>query len=108
MKLLKTLIVLGALAGVGYWVYTTFFVRAETRACAKIDELCGTHLAEQRVKCEKAFAKLKGLGDAQRIDKSAECVAKSDTCAAAAGCVFGAGMGAVDDFLKGVKKVLDR
>jgi hypothetical protein len=108
MKLIKTLIILAALGAAGYWVYSTFFVRPETRACAKIDELCGKHLPEQQIKCEKAFAKLKDLGDGERVVKAAECVAKSETCAAAAGCVFGAGMGAVDDFLKGIKKVMGR
>lgn len=80
------------------------FASPERRACAKMGEVCGNNdggLRELEA-CEDGFAKARKLvGDAP-VDRSIACIADTQSCIGATGCVIGGiGIGALSDFGKG-------
>jgi hypothetical protein len=114
MKKLITLLILVGVAGGA--VYGFVELRTEKRACRKLTRLCerGEQSADARESeksCEESFAELKASSGPESIDKPAQCILESKTCAEAAGCfVGGVGSGLLrglgGDFLKGLGKSL--
>ncbi len=113
-KLLVTLLVLGLIGGGGFVAYRSLFVPPEQRACDRLAQLCssddGTDKtgAKNTGRCEKAMLKLKETAGDKQLTAASECIDEADSCLKAAGCLFGAGIGAMGEFLKGAKEALDR
>ena len=106
-KLIVAIVVLGALAGGGWLLYTKAFAPPKKRACAKLVELCGGD-DSRLAKCEEGLTKMRDLAGEKAIERATGCLEKADSCVAGAGCVFGAGVGAFGDFLEGMKKALEK
>jgi len=104
-RLLSIIVVLGLLGGGGWWVYAHFFSPAERRACAHYAALCNASAQEDN--CHQALQKMRELAGDQALKMAANCIAEADNCMAANGCIVGAGLGGVGEFLKGVQKALE-
>jgi predicted negative regulator of RcsB-dependent stress response len=107
--MIKWLIILVVLGVGGYfgWLY----MHPEKRACARlVSDLChksGSPDAD-REKCEEMFKAVRDKAGDEAANNSAKCIADSDNCAGALGCVAGAagkvGVGLFDQFWKGAEK----
>jgi hypothetical protein len=103
-KLLVTLLVLGAIGGGGYYAYKRFFAIDQKTACSKLAELCDAKGDEKRRQCEELFAKMEKVSGKESVQKSVTCVLESQTCAKSMGCMVGMGVGALGEFLEGIKR----
>ena len=107
--MIRLLLALVVLAVGGYFLYG--YLYPEKRACARLmTDLChkSEDVAADRARCEAMFQKLKDSGNSDGARSSASCIAGSDSCGAAMGCVAGAagkaGVGFLGEFLKGAEK----
>lgn len=104
-KLLVTLVVLGAIAALGWYLYQRY-MNPEGRACRRLAELCGEQRAN-REECEERLASFKkAVGEAAH-DKAMRCVGEAESCLGAVGCMAGAGLGGLGQFMEGLIKGLD-
>jgi len=114
--LLKGIFVLALLGGAGYIAYHFVFGGKAERACKRVAALCGSKGLSKRAlkKCERVFSKLENFsklekaGGKQNVERAEACIAKSESCASAMGCVVGAALGTAGDFLEGVRKSLKK
>ncbi|MCK5795577.1 MAG: hypothetical protein KAI47_00225 [Deltaproteobacteria bacterium] len=110
MKALKILVVLALIGGGGYFAYTHFLRPPEKAICARLSKVCGGDKmgAHEMASCEAAVKKLKEVAGDKAVHKAEACIAEVDTCSKAAGCVFGASLSTLGDFLDGVKSALKK
>lgn len=106
-KLLLWLVVLGLLGGGGYFVYTRYLARNEASACRKLAELCGAASDERLKQCEEQLRRLNEVSGKDSLQKAVRCIDDSTTCPKALGCVVGVGVGAIGEFLQGVKQAVE-
>ena len=98
------------LALIGFVVYRFVITSADQRSCERLASLCG----EKSETVERCVNHVKGLGkmNGEAAAKFHSCVGDAHSCGEAAGCVVGAGFGAVgqtlNDFIKGLGKALDK
>jgi len=106
MKFMSTILVLGIVGGGGWMLYGYAATPPEVRACKKIVDLCGDGDKMEVERCEKAMKKIKKVTGKVAVERATKCVGQSDSCLKAAGCVFGAGVSAIDEFVKGFEQAL--
>jgi hypothetical protein len=103
-KLLVTVLVLGLIGGGGYYAYKRFIAADQKTACSKLAELCGAKGEDKRKQCEELFVKMEQVSGKESVQKSVRCVLESQTCAKSMGCMVGLGVGALGEFLEGIKR----
>jgi len=85
----------------------------EGKACLKLADLCvvddrGKGAAKLET-CVEDFEKTKKLVGEAPVKRSMDCIAESNSCMAASGCMAGGvGMGAVGEMMKGFGSALSR
>ena len=98
------------------WVYrkpiALAFASKETRACAKMAELCAPEReasSSDLDTCHNAFTDLRKVATEKDIDKSLTCIEDANTCARATGCMIGGvGVGVAKELLDGIGDALRR
>jgi len=105
-KLLAFVIVLGA---AGFLFYRFVLTSATERSCERLATLCGQKSAADG--CVRTMTEL-GKSNKEAASKFESCVADAKSCAAGAGCMVGAGIGAagqvLDEFLKGIGEAVKK
>ncbi len=99
MKTLLGLIVIAGLGAGGWFVYTKYFT-PERRACSRLAELCGEGKPLER--CDEKLGELKKLAGDEAHGKATRCIGEAKTCMKAVGCVAGASLSGVGQFLQGL------
>jgi hypothetical protein len=99
MKTLLALILIAGLGAGGWFVYTRYFT-PERRACSRLSELCGE--GKQLERCEEKLGKLKKLAGAPAHQQATQCIGEAKTCMKAVGCVAGASLSGMGQFLEGL------
>ena len=82
MKSLLIVLVLAAAAGA--LVYHFVLATPEARVCSRLTDLCGEQGASS---CESDFGKLRQALGTDALERTADCVDDSATCAEAVGCM---------------------
>jgi hypothetical protein len=96
--MMKKLLVLAILIGLGVLAYGRFF-SAKARAASKIESLCDSSISV------KDMSDLKdALGD--HYDAAIDCVSDATSCPEVVGCVLGAAGDRLDDATKDVERGL--
>jgi predicted negative regulator of RcsB-dependent stress response len=103
-KLLVFLIVVGLIGGGVYFGYTRYFSRTPRSACRKLAELCGQRAEDQHKRCEDAIQRMEQVSGKESVQKSVTCILEADSCAKGMGCMVGMGVGALGEFLEGLKR----
>lgn len=103
-KLLVVLVLLGALVGAGYYIYSQVLYPKERRACIHMGKLC--NLGDGLERCEAAFEQLYKVGGKGRTNDAVACVLASQSCMRAAGCMGSVSLGITKDFFDGLRGVL--
>jgi hypothetical protein len=101
MKILGWLFALGLLGVGGWYAYTRWFQPPEKRACSKLATLCGEG-GKELASCEQELGKLKQLAGEEGYANATRCIGEAKTCMRAVGCVAGASLSGVGDFLSGM------
>ncbi len=97
---MKKLLVVAAVIALGAVVYAKVIRSSpETRACERLDSLCGKKV--DIGECKKDFADAKDIVGDKVVDKAVDCMESATSCMEAAGCIMGAGTHAFDDFQRG-------
>lgn len=109
--LLKIVLILALLGGVGFLVFNYHLADSSSGACGRIASLCKTKSENAEAKCEIAFQRLEAVGGKNVIKRTNRCIEESKSCAAAFGCFVG-GVGSTlkskgADFLDGLKRSLE-
>jgi hypothetical protein len=115
-KILVVVAILVVVGGVLGWVFrkpiALAFASRETRACAKLADLCA---AEREAKasdievCENAWTNARKIAGEKNVEKSLGCIEEAETCAKATGCMLGGvGVGAAQELIQGVGEALLR
>jgi hypothetical protein len=110
--LLKIIVVLALLGGVGFFVFKYYIADNSTRACGRMATLCGAKTGPRaEANCQHFFAKLESAGGKETIKRTNTCINESKTCTAALGCLVG-GLGntlksKAGEFIDGVKRSLE-
>jgi hypothetical protein len=99
MKTLLGLIVIAGLGVGGWFIYTTYFT-PERRACSRLAELCGDGKRLER--CDEKLGELRKLAGDEAHGKATRCIGEAKTCMNAVGCVAGASLSGVGQFLEGL------
>ena len=100
---MKFILLLLALALGAYAYWSLVYIHPHAAACRHFATLCGDG---SRSHCDDTFDGLAQTLPAEELKKSAECLAKAETCPQAAGCLAGgagkAGLKAASEFFKGL------
>ena len=100
---IRLVLVLVLVGGIGFVVYHFAFGPSVTRACRHMVDLCDAQDVER---CERALSKLAEVGGPTSEERAVSCMLEAKSCAAAAGCMAGAGAGALGEFFKGLNQAL--
>lgn len=103
-KLLVFLIVVGLIGGAAYFGYTRYIAKNPRSACRKLADLCGHQGDDQQKQCEDAIQRMEKISGKESVGKSVSCILGSDSCAKGMGCMVGMGVGALGEFLDGLKR----
>lgn len=106
-KFLGTLVILALLGAGGWYAYTTWLVPPEDKMCGRLAELCGTqgkHAPEQCPQHLRSFRK--AAGD-KAFQRASACIDSAESCLAAGGCIAGASVHGLGQFLEGLVDGID-
>jgi len=101
----KKLLVVLVLAGLGVVVYAKVFRQTPAeRTCSKLADLCSAKEKVDMGECRDGFAEARKMFGNDAVDRAVTCVADSNSCMEAVGCVVGAGMRSFDQLQKGMER----
>jgi hypothetical protein len=104
-KLLVFLIIVGLIGGGAYFGYTRYLAKTPKSACRKLAELCGQRGDDGKHRqCEDAIQRMEQVSGKESVQKSVSCILEADSCAKGMGCMVGLGVGALGEFLEGLKR----
>ena len=103
----KKLLVVLVLAGLSIVVYTKVFRQTPAeRTCSKLNDLCAADGKDKldMGECRDGLAEARKMFGNDAVDRAVTCVADSNSCMEAVGCVVGAGMRSFDQLEKGMER----
>ena len=101
---MKKLLVVLVLAGLAVVVYAKVFRSTPAqKMCTKLDDLCGGEKITP-AECRDGYAEAKKVFGEEAVDRAVSCVADSNSCMEAVGCVMGAGMKSFEQMQRGFER----
>jgi hypothetical protein len=108
---MKFVLFVGALVAVGWLVVTKLgpFSAAsrDENTCERFASLCsGDDEKRSESTCAEDLAQMRKKVGAEAVDRAGACIDEAESCIEASGCVAGASVGVLKDFVSGFERAL--
>jgi hypothetical protein len=107
MRLLVLILAIAAILIGGWLVYQRTIASAEARGCSRVAHLCSLE-GDEIESCRRVIREVRESAGEEVAERLARCLETSGTCAEAAGCAAGVGVGALSrsllEFLNGLRR----